>query len=184
MPINSRSKGKNNERNIVLDLKAKGYNACRVPFSGAGREKGDIRVEVPGSRFGDGVYEARFWYLEVKARKDLFHPVHMLCNALISNSSPVLKLCKHGSYAYLAHNFDDVRPDKDLSGTTNIMQVSKDVPRLHPAHKVFSYKKWLESCDLLVIKSNNRRAIYIKYESTIGSKDNGDDISITGLSDS
>jgi hypothetical protein len=66
--VNSRKKGYRTERQLVLFLQEKGYNAYRIPLSGAtAHYKGDIVVEFPTTQV----------VLEVKNRK-VYTPLYKL----------------------------------------------------------------------------------------------------------
>jgi len=175
MGVNPRFKGKYNERIVVQQMKELGFNAGRVPFSGAGREKGDVRVEIPGSRFGDGDFEARFWYLEVKSRATEFKTVYILVEHLISEGQ-VLAIHTSKSKCYVSTDFMRLKPDIAIESiVTDHLYTVNGASKFDPGYRVFTFKKWLETCHLLVIRANKKPALFIRYEAphTTDNKDIG-----------
>lgn len=183
----SRQKGKRIERFLVDTLKEFGLNAERVPFSGAGREKGDVKVEIPGTRRSDNFNDAHFWYYEVKARKSEFDKLIYFVREILGTEHTCLYVKLGKKSCYVTFNPFLIRP---------LNALKKDTPKTLELHldkeygyldsvlkKLFTYEKWICGCDCLALKGDRLPLTYISYATTIGNNDTGTQISSTGDTD-
>lgn len=162
-------------------FKALGFDADRVAFSGAGREKGDVKIERPGTRFGDEWWQAHFWYLEVKYRTTSeFDLVYKAMDSfLVDQEKDVLFLKKDMTYCYISYNPLLLEPFCNDMKATHSLHLDKGVfsIRGNPLDRLLKYKsKWLGTCDMLVLMAPHKDALYVRYENSKVGSNTGNEV--------
>lgn len=153
----SRNKGKRTEYTVIDYFRQLGYTAFRVPLSGSAQgDKGDIKIEIPNSRYGDRPMDAKFLYAEVKCRAEGFETIYknkdklLLDGIAIDNTLVVVKdnfsdLGLLGeSVAFNFRNMDDIIIEKTRK-------------------KIARMKELLKGCDFLIIKSDRKPLLFLRY---------------------
>lgn len=134
MGLMQRQKGARVERELVQHLRLKGYQAQRVPLSGATTFcKGDIEVIVNGEKK----------YIEVKSRKDGFKGLYNLLegHTSITDLTSVSVTSDFASF----HN---------LEGFSIFIAKIATVPTL---------KKLKGGCDYLAVKANGKPFLFLEF---------------------
>ena len=153
----SRDKGYRSEYNLVKILEKQGYNAVRVPLSGATTfAKGDIAVYLGMREIkvkGFTVYTKDPLILEVKSRKKDFKRIYEA--ALIPGTIDKYSLLT--SEFYITGSLKSMLTLLPIE-TDNILE--NDIVR----KSILEKKKWLQGADILVLKRNNDPYIYIRYK--------------------
>lgn len=165
-PSGRRIKGKTVELKVVHELIALGYPAKRIPFSGAGHEKGDVKIEKPGTRFGETFNEAHFWMAEVKARASEFDTIYRLVEIYLEKEG-CFQLHVGNRKCYISYRFIDLPKfgNPDIFSTVELHLDKDGIPSMHPANRLMRFKgTYMKDCDLLVIKGNRKPLLYITYE--------------------
>lgn len=141
MGKSSRDKGNRAERDLVKFLKEKGWEALRVPLSGAAAGfKGDLHVVTP-----NGVRLV----LELKARRDEYNQIY----AVIGDYAAFYETAEQCVMASL--NVNDV-----LSGERSYNQTA-----LTPTHrKLLRMRDLLQGADILVLKGDRKPFMFVRYE--------------------
>lgn len=177
MGAKERNKGKRVELELVHLFQKDGHIAGRVPHSGAGREKGDVRVDVPGSRYGDAWFEARFWYYEVKARAYEFNSIYTMYTLNTDSIDAVLKIKSGRQTCYLSYNYKLLYPFASEIKHTHELDIDKEnVASTHPVLRVLKMRKWLGKCEALVLKGDRKQFLFIHYANTSTDQDIGQDV--------
>lgn len=138
----SRAKGCRVEREVVNYLKAQGYQAERVPLSGATTyAKGDVRVICGG--------EQRF--IEVKAKAGGWPKLYRLFNGYGPGDTPLIS-----GFVVFGTNFERV------SGCFLPMPVSHS--DAESISKVLDGLKALKKdCDYMAVKATGEATLFIKW---------------------
>lgn len=143
-----RTKGGRVERLLVKTLNTLGYEALRVPLSGASKGyKGDVIVKVPET--------GAEYLIEVKSRKDSFKSLY----AFLSQHKGAHSL-------WLDGNCVDIGLDIDVA--LNPHGIYRPASAVFPDDKrtlnrLVTFKKWLGEAEILVLKDNNKPFIYLRY---------------------
>lgn len=139
MGMLSRRKGARVERELVQKLKTSGYEAQRVPLSGATEyAKGDVEV-----KFNNEVLT-----IEVKARKDGFKKLYAMWER-IEDRDGVFFHCGPGGFG-LTENLNYVRT-RDWGFGYGIT----------PSKYYLTMKKLIGSSDILALKANNKPFLFM-----------------------
>lgn len=158
----SRSKGARVERIVVDWLRQLGYTSFRVPLSGASMgDKGDIKVEIPNTRYGDRPMDAKFLYGEAKARNKAFSTVYGLFDKLRGREN-TLALEFESKCFVMTYNFDSM----GLIGGGNALEFK--TPRLSTGEpkimsRILKFEEWLKGADFLIIKGDYKPLLFIRY---------------------
>jgi predicted SPOUT superfamily RNA methylase MTH1 len=144
----SRQKGMRNEYKLRDELIQLGYQARRVPLSGAQEGyKGDVVFEKQG----------RTLTAEVKSRKDSFKSLYTL---LFSVPSRLVALIlkdgdgeKLSELAVMGFSLEDVMSYNGVYVSLHAKQ----------ARKLKNIRKWVQKCDILAVKDDRKPFIYVRY---------------------
>lgn len=147
----SRRKGSRVERLLRDVLRAQGYEADRVPLSGASQGfKGDVRFTKGG--------ETKI--AEVKARKDAFKSVYEFFDSHVKTQSPYgtlqesYRFVTAGTLVTIGDNMSDVLTAAGLYTPVHETRVTK---------KILGMQKWLGGADVLVIKDNGKPFLFLTF---------------------
>jgi hypothetical protein len=157
----SRRKGMRVEYVVINYFKLLGLTATRVPLSGSTKgEKGDIKLEIPGTRRGDRPMDASFLYGEVKARSTDFNAIYAYHAHF---KTPCVNTEVDGELVTISTNFHDL----GLIVDDNVRCFLKDKPDFTSSHKTASkiarMKNLLKGCEFLVIKGDHKPVLFIRY---------------------
>lgn len=138
----SRSKGRRGEYMLRDHLRTLGWNADRVPLSGASQGfKGDIVATKDGKRL---VFE-----LKVRAGK-YFDDIYNSWFTSVSVSPGISNTC-------ITYSQD---LDRVLDQDSHFLSVP---PGGKEIKKLLNIRKWLDKSDILVIRHDRKPFIFIKY---------------------
>lgn len=159
----SRNKGARVERLIIDNLRKIGYTAYRVPLSGASMgDKGDIKVEIPNSRYGDRPMDAKFLYGEAKARGSDFDRIYVLFDSL-RGMDDTTAINYGDTNIVISHRFDAL----GLIGSGDAVDFKTFTSSfrgvIRTIQKLCNLKELLKGCDFLVLKGNNKPLLYVRY---------------------
>lgn len=142
----SRSKGSRGEYAVRDYFRALGYEADRVPSSGAAQGfKGDVKIQRPG-------HEPEI--IEVKSRAKQFHTLYQLIG-------DQLGICFNhlGVLVQMSYHFTDLLKSDILF--RNIDTQDKGIKRT--LDKILKMREYLKGADYLVVKDDFRPLIFIRY---------------------
>lgn len=159
----SRNKGYRNEVYIIDYLKRKGLLATRIPLSGGASEKGDIKIEIPGTRFGNRTNEAKFIYGEVKARAIEFRGIYHLYTTVTNSKGGGVMFSNGNESVIMSYDFSDL----NLLGERGMYEEITKFPPLVRidliVKKLFKIRAWVKDCDFLVIRIDRMPPIFLRY---------------------
>lgn len=161
MGRSQRQKGAREERLLVEDLRKAGWDAKRVPLSGAAQGfKGDVIAEKEG----------RTYVLEKKSRKDEFKTVYEAYAAL--KKEYAISLCTFTLVADiggavcvdLTDNLDDLLPGLGfIPAYLPLTQVKAAEQHGRALKRLLGFRKWVKDADVLVLRDNGRPHLYVRY---------------------
>lgn len=155
MPKNgrySRDKGARNERLVRDAIRLEGYECDRVPLSGAAKGfKGDLRVRG-GGLLSDVT-------VEVKARKLEF----VLLYELLNQRDGVHRVAVGDLLVVAGYSFKAVIEGEEGAYTGN-KKPNRTERKFKTVHK------YLGDSDVLAVKNDGRRPIYIRYFKSVTSE--------------
>ena len=158
----SRLKGSRVERIVVDWLRQLGYTSFRVPLSGASMgDKGDIKVEIPNTRYGDRPMDAKFLYGEAKARRSSFTTVYGLFDKLRGREN-TLSLEYKGKCFVMTTVFDAM----GLIGGGNALEFKTPTITGSEAKvmgRIVKFEEWLKGADFLIIKGDYKPLLFVRY---------------------
>lgn len=159
----SRNKGYRNEVYIIDHLKEKGLLASRIPLSGGASEKGDVKIEIPGSRFGNRTNEAKFIYGEVKARANEFRGIYSLYTTITKSKGGGIMLSNGTESVVMSYDFSDL----NLLGERGMYEEITKIPSIVRVDailkKLFKIRAWVKDCDFLVIRIDRMPPLFLRY---------------------
>lgn len=146
----SRQKGSRGEY-LARDLfRSMGWEADRVPASGAAQGfKGDLRIR----KFG---IERT---VEVKNEKYTYKTVYEFLDAFTGEGGAMV--CSGPLTVHLSYNFNDLglAPLGDFTAKSSALVSAK----FKGVKRILGMAKLVKSCDLLMVKNNNRPFIFLRY---------------------
>lgn len=155
MGKSQRDKGNRGEYQLRDELRRFGYEADRVPASGAAQGfKGDVRFRKAG-----GVDR----YAEMKSRKDSFASLYALFAAHYNEAKDdALKVVLDGgTLVNLSSSpvgaLEDAGVYDHAPYLTYFEEHKRAFKRLH------TLQKMVKGCDILAIKDNNRPILYLRF---------------------
>lgn len=151
----SRDKGYRSENNLVHHLRAQGWEAHRVPLSGA---CAGYKADVIAKRDG---WEVK---IEVKSRRDLFKKIYALIDAACGNSIAIVWPDLNGLLIHLSPRLEDF---VDIKGTVFIQASQHELWRLKEHARAISslhkLQKLLGEADVLALKGDRKPYIYMRF---------------------
>lgn len=157
----SRDKGGRGERMAVKCFRDAGWEAYRVPLSGASDGfKADISLAKGNIKL----------IAEVKNEKDSYKTLYQLLDGEVQKEyeyaayfDPVT-----GVFALMSYNFNELGFSDDFSGDQYhgfgpLFQPVLPDSKLPGIKKLFSCAKLLKSADFLMVRINHKPFIYIRY---------------------
>lgn len=153
----SRSKGKRNEYLLRDFLRAQGWEADRVPSSGAAQGfPGDIRAVKCGKTV----------LFELKARRDQFKKIYALydahCHAMKDDVLAVVTPGIEKHLVSLSSSFDALFTDP-----VQVYERAENHVLYNEYKRTFrklgTMYKYLQTCDVLVIKDDRKSFLFIRY---------------------
>lgn len=158
----SRQKGARVERIIVDWMRQLGYTAYRVPLSGASMgDKGDIKVEIPATRYGNRPMDAQFLYGEAKARRNSFDAIYALFDKLRGTELTV-SLDIDGTLVTLSYDFNALGLINN-SGQHYFKIVEVQGKEKSTLKKIAKLKELLKGSDFLILKGDRKKLIFLRY---------------------
>ena len=173
MGLYSRRKGYMGEYGCVQYLQKQSYLATRVPLSGAHLEKGDIRIEIPFTRTSTRSNDAKFLYGEVKVRHSEFKCIYALYEACfkidhykkIFNERGIILNNAEGHSVIISSHMQDL--SFFLHNMTPEVTTITDPPKLgnttRTITKIWNLERLLKGADFLVIKSDYKPYLFLRY---------------------
>jgi len=148
-----RQKGLRFEYVVRDKLREAGWDAYRVPSSGAAEGfKGDV-VATKGSRK---------YVFECKSRQSFFRDVYSLYTAEGNRETKSLRLrYPDGKLVALASSLEELLEpalDQHFYRTDGFLKASK-----RGANRLRKMEEWVKGCDFLVIKDNRQWPLWIRY---------------------
>lgn len=158
----SRNKGARVERIVVDWLRQLGYTSFRVPLSGASMgDKGDIKVEIPHTRYGDRPMDARFLYGEAKARRDYFNTVYALYTK-IRMGEATIGVEYEGTTFIVTTDFNAL----GLIGSGEAVKfITPELESGEPQvmRKIIKFREWLKGADFLIVKGDHKPLLFFRF---------------------
>lgn len=144
----SRDKGSRNERALVAHLLALGWNARRIPLSGAME---GFKCDVIATKGPDTVK------FEVKSRNSSFTKIYAL---LDSGEMARIHNEETGGLVAITTNFDALRlfKDRDFKHARHYTGFGRTIS------KIFNMQKLLGEADFLAIKDDRRPFLFLEYK--------------------
>lgn len=143
----SRRKGKRGEYLVRDYFRSLGFDADRVPSSGAAPGfKGDVRIKQ----------DDKEWLVEVKNKKDVFKSIYSFFDTSPVNQHGVMRICVDGQLVAISYSALCVL-DKN-AGTFTILKEPKGVLK-----KILGLKRVVGSCDLLAIKHTRKPLLFLRF---------------------
>jgi hypothetical protein len=149
----SRDKGSRGEREFRDVARMYGFEADRVPLSGAATGfKGDVRFSKAGK-----VYHA-----EIKLRKDAFKRIYVLFDKYSKISGDdKLGFSIAGVLVNMSTSLIGAMEDY---GTYDIVEHMKDYKvYVRTFSKILNLRKLVGTCDLLVVRDDRKPFLFIRY---------------------
>jgi Holliday junction resolvase len=150
----SRSKGRKNEYLLRDHLRLVGFTADRVPTSGAAQGfKGDVKASRDGKTY----------LFELKVRANEYQSIY---DYYAANES--------GGSVFVLTQFDPVR-DTSIHISDSVVTIINAVPAVDAYEvdsrkesqrmlkKLVNMRKLLQECDILVIKIDREKFLFIRY---------------------
>ena len=137
----SRSKGIRAELHLRNEFRKLGYDSTRVPLSGSMQGyKGDVVFSKDGVEYT----------AEVKCRKDGFKSLYVFLDMREYN----YVILKDNTLAVISYDLEDVMNPKNIAFIQTTQKMS---------NKLIGMKKWLQACDVLGVKNDFKKFIFIRY---------------------
>lgn len=160
----SRRKGYKFEYDLIQKLKSLGLLAQRIPLSGGAAEKGDIKIEIPGTRWGTRTNEAKFIYGEAKCRSNEFRGIYHVYTTVTKSQGGGVMFSHEGKSVIMSYNFSDLNLLGERGFYTELTEWPK-FPRIDLTRKMIFGKlfNWVKECDFLVIRIDRNPPIFLRY---------------------
>lgn len=148
----SRRKGLIHEYAVRDALRAEGYEADRVPSSGAAEGfKGDIRFRKDG----------REYLAEVKARRKEFHRIYALVDRYATNGCLSLACGEAGVCISIAPTAAEAFACATFTPSRRYEQTPVDSKGVR---KLLNVRQFVKGCDILVLHDDRRSYLYVVYK--------------------
>lgn len=156
----SRSKQKGNRAEYLLrdTLRRQGYEADRVPLSGASQGfKGDLRVSKEGVEYT----------IEVKSRKDQFKKIYSLYEKHKRLTGlHVFQFHLEGELISVSDSMDLALQDAGTYENASGLVIRADYrPYVRTLSKILNMKKLVQDCNVLAIKDDRCSFLFLRYRS-------------------
>ena len=164
----SRNKGYRFEYSLIQHLKSKGLAAQRIPLSGGASEKGDIKIEIPGTRWGTRTNEAKFIYGEAKCRSNLFRGIYHVYTTATNSKGGGLMLSHDNISVILSYDFADLNLLGErgyYAELTDWSTLVSKISRVDLIKKQIFTKllNWTNDCDFLVIRIDRMPPLFLRF---------------------
>lgn len=155
--LKSRDKGRRGEYTVITYMRERGLTATRIPMSGASEsEKGDVKIEIPGTRYGQRPMDAKFLYGEVKCRAKDFSTTYALFDQLRGKE-------RHAGIQVGEQLILMTRDFSDL-GFLDLGAALEFRPNTtKTAAKIARMQALLKGSDFLVIKGDYQPLVFLRY---------------------
>lgn len=150
----SRQKGIRNEYVLRDYLRNLGYEAVRVPLSGASEGfKGDVIARKDGIEYT----------FEMKARRDAFKRIYHVYSQMLLQDASVVRFTIDQTSIAMGTSFEEVKKPNGTFPKLIFAWESILKQNTRTFSKIFNLRKLLGESEYLVIRDNNRPMLFLRY---------------------